>query len=493
MRFAISNRCLAAAWTLAVAVAVLIPAGTLAAADRPTLSPVPILLDGSGAEHPALVDDAADGGLLTVQAAAYADGLWLGLEFDAAVAADSGSGLVLHIDTDADPATGDADGCDLVFDLQSRNGSLHPRRTLPGEGRLFSRLGIKVAPTFESTSCEILIPRKIRGGESIFTGERLRFFVVYAGDRAPDAGFVGLPWTEHAAPVQRIALARAPGSALRIASWNIKRDGLFEEDSADAIARLLPVIDADVLVVCESFRYDADEVLERVREISDSTGFMYARKADPGNVVLSRYPIPQWWSILDLPSRYNGHRGSAVLIDAPAGPIMVLPQHWRCCDKDGQRLYEADALIGFLRDAFTEGGNFTLPRELPFVICGDLNLVTTRRPLDVVLTGEVVDKDSYGPDFAPGPGRTPLVAVPLRHSDAPLMHTWRQAESKYYPGRLDWVLVPSNVEVLRGFVLDTGTMFGQTLNEHGLDRRDSSVASDHGAIVVDVTWDGADQ
>jgi endonuclease/exonuclease/phosphatase family metal-dependent hydrolase len=333
-----------------------------------------------------------------------------------------------------------------------------------------------------------MIPRELPGGGSIFPGEAFRFFVVFESDRAPDQGFVELEWSRSDAMVEAIPLERAPGAHLRLASWNIERDGLFADERSDALRRLILVVNPDVLIVIESFRHDGAEVQARMAEIIGSNVFRYVQKTDPGNVVLSRFPISAWWPILDLPTRHNGHRNSAAMINTPHGEFMVLPQHWRCCDKEGQRLFEADSTIGFLRDAFTEGGNFTLDREVPFVVCGDLNLVTSRRPLDVVLTGVVVDKDSYGPDFAPGPGRTALEPVELRHVEAPLMHTWSKSGSKYYPARLDWVLVPSSVQVLRGFVLDTGLMSGGLLERHGLERMDSSVASDHAAVVVDLSW-----
>ena len=443
------------------------------------------VLDGNPSELPLADDDAADGGLLTVRAQAWADGLWIGLEFDGEVAATSGSGLVLHVDTDGDGSTGDSDGCEFVFDLQARHGSLHPDRELPGAGRMFHRLGVAMAPAFRATTAELRIPRTIRGGDSIFAGPRARCFVVFDGDRAPDRGYIELEWSEQPVPVERIAVSRAGG--LRVASWNIEKDGLFDEERFEAQSRLLRALDADVLVVNESFRYGADEVFARVQPLGL---FEHAAKADPGNVVLSRYPILETWPIIDGPERWNGHRVSAVVVDTPSGPFLLLPQHWRCCKKEGQRLFEADAVVGFLRDAFTEGGNFTFDEELPFVVLGDLNLVTTRRPLDVVLTGVVVDKDSFGPDFPPGPQRTPLSVVPVRHSDAPFTHTYRPRDtSKYYPARLDWALVPSSVSVLRAFVLDSGTMFGTTLEELGLQRRDSRIASDHMPVVVDVSFD----
>jgi endonuclease/exonuclease/phosphatase family metal-dependent hydrolase len=350
---------------------------------------------------------------------------------------------------------------------------------------MFQRLGIELAPVYASEFVELFIPRMIRGGESVFTSPSVSFFVEFEHDRVPDEGFIDLAWSLDFVEVEPIALDRA--GALRIAAWNIEKDGLFDPQKQAAQDRILRALDADILIVAESFREEADAVLER---LGDLDMYEHAVKADPGNVVLSRHPIGGSWPIISLPDTHNGHRVSAVMIDTPDGEFLVLPQHWRCCARgENNRLFEADSVIGFLRDAFTGGGNFTFDSEPPFMIIGDLNLVTSRRPLDVLLSGVVIDKDSYGPDFPPGPGRTPLRAIPVRHSHAPFTYTWHSGGTKYYSARLDWALVPSNVRVEGAFVLDTGTMFGTTLQDSGLRRRDSRVASDHMPVVVDVRWD----
>ena len=441
-----------------------------------TAAPQAPLLDGDGAEHPLGVDDRADGGLLELRAR-LDDGLWIGLEFADEIEADSGSGLVLHLDADADPDTGDDEGCDLVFDLQARHGFLHPERPLPGSGRLHERLGLVVVPTFASARAELYLPRRD------LVGDRARFYVVHGNDRVPDSGFVEV---EHAAPVAIPPLGLEKSGALRIAAWNVERDGFFDPARRDALRRLLAAIDPDVLVVMEVFDHTDRETLERSSILG--LHLPYAAKADPGNVVISRHPIDSAWSVIDPADRRNGHRVSAAVLDTPDGPFMVMPAHWRCCAKEGERLFEADATVGFLRDAFTAGGNFSLDSELPFVVCGDLNLVTTRRPLDVLLSGIVVDKDSFAPDFPAGPGRTPLEPVPLRHSHAPFEFTWRPQGGKYYAGRLDWVIRPTSVTVTGGFVLDTATMPPEVLHAHGLRAQDSATASDHAPVVVDVDW-----
>jgi endonuclease/exonuclease/phosphatase family metal-dependent hydrolase len=444
------------------------------------------VLDGDGSEHPLAVDDSADGKLMMLRAKAYTDGLWLGLEFDRPVEVDSGSGLVVHANVDGDLKTGDQHGCELVFDMRARHGTVHTDLEVPGRGRLHEKLGVKVAPAFESTTAEIQIPRMIRGGHSLYMNPGVGIFIEFEGDRVPDEGFLELQWSPDFVEFDPIPIERHEGAFLRVVAWNIEQDGLFDPDRMEAQSKMIRALDPDVLVVSESFNHSAEKVFAQVETLDL---FDHAVKADPGNVVLSRHPISGSWPISSLPDDRNGYRASAVMIDAPDGEFLVLPQHWRCCDKgEGARLFEADSLIGFLKDAFTPKGNFSFESEPPFLVIGDLNLVVTRRPLDVALTGIVIDKDSYGPDFPPGPDRTPLTVVPMRHAEAPFTYTWHSSGTKYYSARLDWALVPSSVEVLRSFVFDTGTMFGATLQELGLSRRDARVASDHMPIVVDVRW-----
>ena len=51
--------------------------------------------------------------------------------------------------------------------------------------------------------------------------------------------------------------------------------------------------------------------------------------------------------------------------------LLVIGNHWRCCTADEDRQNEADSVVGFLRDARTEGGVITLPEGTPFEgLCG---------------------------------------------------------------------------------------------------------------------------
>src|SRR5207248_2624641 len=80
------------------------------------------------------------------------------------------------------------------------------------------------------------------------------------------------------------------------------------------------------------------------------------------------------------------------------------------------------------------------------ILAGDLNLVGSRPPLDLLRQGLDVD----GSDLT--------VARPMVLGDTTLL-TWRDPPTGYAPGRLDYVTYSkSNAQVLNAFVLDTSRL-----------------------------------
>ena len=140
----------------------------------------------------------------------------------------------------------------------------------------------------------------------------------------------------------------------------------------------------------------------------------------------------------------------------------------------------------FLHDARNPGGVVTLPTGTPFVLMGDLNLVGWRQQLDTILTGDIQDEGSYGPDSPPDWDGGPFAAVMSRHADARVAYTWRNDYSTYYPGLLDWILYTDSALALHNhYVLETRTMMPATLSTYGLHYWDTVDASDHAPRVAD--------
>ncbi|MBZ0171268.1 MAG: hypothetical protein K8E66_02710, partial [Phycisphaerales bacterium] len=102
---------------------------------------------------------------------------------------------------------------------------------------------------------------------------------------------------------------------------------------------------------------------------------------------------------------------------------------------------------------------------------GDLNLVGSRGPLDLLLSG-----------LAGNGGDLVTVDTPVLGSDA--WYTWRDDQSTFGPGRLDWLLV-GDARVVQAFSLDTRVRDPGVIAGWGL-RPDDSAVSDHLPVVVDL-------
>lgn len=153
------------------------------------------------------------------------------------------------------------------------------------------------------------------------------------------------------------------------------------------------------------------------------------------------------------------------------GPLCVASLHLKCCGSIGSREDEA-------RRAEAEAAGATLGPLLDArapcvrVAGGDLNLVGSRTPLDVLAQGL---GDAAGP--------LAIVESPVLGDHA--LYTWSESWSRFSPGRLDYLLHGSGVRVARSFALDTRRLDDAALAAAGLERKDSS-ASDHLPLALDL-------
>lgn len=169
-------------------------------------------------------------------------------------------------------------------------------------------------------------------------------------------------------------------------------------------------------------------------------------------------------------------RALFALVSTPAGDVLACTTHLKCCGSAGSRedlirMAEVAAInerYTAIADAIrAESGEVAEAR----VIGGDLNLVGSRGPLDLLREGLA----SNGGDLA-------AVDTPVLGSDA--WYTWRDDRSSFGPGRLDWLLV-GDARVAQAFSLDTRVLDPGVLALWGLEQNDSAV-SDHLPVVVDL-------
>ena len=430
-----------------------------------------------------------------------AQSLWLGLRFGERADANDEPGLTLLIDADADSTTGSAGGFagfEIAWDLGGREGRIAGlEQSSDRARRLHDRLGLISMPTVDGPSVEIALPRQTRDGLPLMASDRIGVacFDRVSGDRIPDTGTLQLTVTE-SVPVEALPLERERPEDLRILSWNVRGDGLFDAEDPDrmeAIARILRAVDPDVFVFEEVWKHDAFAVRDRLAQWMDRDFSQWsAVKEDRGNVLLSRYRIVQTWDVGAVegidPDRLPTRMTAALLL-VPRGQLLLVANHWHCCGADDKRQVEADALAAFVHDAVTRGDDVELPYQSPVVLVGDFNLVGRREPLETLIEGKIHDKRRFGSPGATDWDGSGLLPVPLRHLTTPFTHTWRNPRGRFYPGRLDWVFVTDSVIRLgRHYVLDTDTVDPRLLRRYGLRQNDTLQASDHAPVVVDLQF-----
>lgn len=479
----------------------LLAALILAAVPAARADLMPIQLDGffdDWAEvQPLHVDGAGDGGTVDFRAVAVANDheyLYLRFEVTGDVQPDELQSIELYLDTDLNAATGTAFGgigAELVWRFGNRNGTYRPAGT--NYTVYHDNVGLMMGPTVSNDQFEVALRRGITpaGGVPFLTGGAVRFILrdVTSGDLCPNSGSIAYTLTAGSDVAPTLPLGRGDPAHLRVMTWNILQDGLWTSSKYDAQNRLLDAIDPDVMVLNEIWDHSAAETAARVETFlpSGAGEQWHAAKVDAGNVIVSRLPILQTW----LVNGSTSLRESAALLDlgpAQAKDLLLVACHLRCCTDDATRQEEADGLVKFLRDARTAGGAITLAADTPIILAGDMNLVGWRRQLDTIVTGDILDNATFGPDSAPDWDGTDLAVPPSRHPDGRGGYTWRSDTSAYYPGLLDWIFyTDSALTVHNHYILETRTLLPATRTATGLQALDIPTASDHAPRVADFT------
>lgn len=304
---------------------------------------------------------------------------------------------------------------------------------------------------------------------------------------------------------------RDPQAELRMVCYNVLWNNIFPEESeqnADRFVRVMRALNPDIVALQEialpSWRRD-----EGGREWSAEDAAFIMNAALPlgegltwhghqsyDNVILSRFPL----EMKAKETKPRGDRGQAIaLVDLPdaefAFDFYVMNNHYKCCDpeqNDVRRQEQSDAIVNWLRDARTEGGEIDLPAGTAIVVCGDLNIVGSFQPVTTLVEGDIIDEEEYGVDSPADWDGTGLTDLHPRHNvDGADDYTWRDDTGEYDPGRLDYIIYSDSVlEAVKGFVLNTTTMSDADLAACGLEKLDVVVDDagekfDHLPLVVD--------
>lgn len=459
---------------------------------------LPILIDGnvgdwSGAVE--LVDPAGDAGasgidLREVDIANDDEYLFLRFQVSVDIGIQESNSLVLYLDTDLNAATGKAVGgigAELEWRFGDRAGTYHPTSTTIGQ----DDIRLRPLPSVTASEFEIAIGRDVRpnGSQLLFTGASLRVLLrdeLGSGDSAPNSGMT-LTYTFDGTPVPPpapLSFPREQPDDVRLMTWNVRDlegGSGFDPAVTPAADRVISAIDPQILCFQEIYNASAASTQALVESFlpSGPGETWYAAKGND-NIVVSRFPILGSWPI-------DGNL--AVHLDTNAilqRDVLLVCAHLPCCANNAARQDEADNIMAFFRDAKTAGGTVTVPTGTAFFITGDLNLVGDSQQLATLLTGDIVDEATYGPDFAPDWDNSALADVVSRQVAARFAYTWRSDASTFAPGRLDFIIYSdSGLDHGNHYSVYTPEMPAAELAVLGLQAGDVTSVSDHLPHVAD--------
>ncbi len=165
-------------------------------------------------------------------------------------------------------------------------------------------------------------------------------------------------------------------------------------------------------------------------------------------------------------------RLASAIVHTPSGDILAGSLHLKCCgavgtSEDLKRIAESLAINTALRHKARD------IKPAALVLAGDVNLVGSQLPLELLRTGADLD------------GSNLTVAQPTITGDR-AVYTWRDPKSNFPPGRLDYLLYSDHTASAQAaFILDCGALSDRDLRDLNLLRTDTS-ASDHLPTVIDL-------
>jgi endonuclease/exonuclease/phosphatase family metal-dependent hydrolase len=436
---------------------------------------------------PAWTDPSGDGDRIDFQriwVRSDSDRLTIRFEVGSEINLQDGNSITLLIDGDADPSTGHSVGglgAELVWVFGEREGVIADG----GRERAVhqSEIGLRQAPTVSSTEFEVSLLRRTDGGAPVACAPRASVALLDGrgerGDRLPDRGAVAIALS-NAPPSSPpdVKLERRSRNDIRVLSYNVLRDGLFNRPTP--FFRVLRAVEPDVICLQEVWDHTAEESAEQIAiALPDAT--WHGAGTDDCQIV-SRYPVIESRAI-------GGTENSWALIDLPDDrysiDLSIVSAHPPCCNNEKDRQAELDAMAAWTRDLVGPTGR-GLPKRTPIVVAGDMNLVGGARQLETLLAGEIVDEATHGTSGHPDWDGSPLEDAVPRHAGGYDTFTWRDAGSSFAPGRLDYIVYSDSVlELGNAFVLAAEELAPEILERYGLWPGDTLEASDHLPVVAD--------
>lgn len=391
--------------------------------------------------------------------------------------------ITLYLDTDNDPETGVSNfgiGYEFEFSFGNRGGTFHgDQNTSFGP----YDVGLISAPTITSTIFEFKMDLDAQlNGQLVFPSQSIGVVLKSdgdSGDSVPENGeTLTYTFSQHIFAAPSFRIRKEDNSDIRVLSYNVLRDNLFDPEVQDEFRRIFQAIRPDIIGLSEVYENSGEQAAALIETFLPSQEGEQWYSGDTGNdnLMVSRYPVIDQSSI---------DANAAFLLDLGDREMFTIVAHPPCCANNDSRQNEFDAMMAFLRDS-KDGQEFDIEEITPIIIMGDMNLVGFARQQTTLLTGDIDDEQTYGSDFNPDWDDSALEDSKPSNPGYPTSFTWYSPNSSFGAGRLDYIVYSgSAMELANSFSLFTPSLHADTLAAYGLQSDDTIIASDHIPVVAD--------
>lgn len=312
-------------------------------------------------------------------------------------------------------------------------------------------------------------------------------------------------------------LKKASPEQIRVMSFNVGWDSIFPDDdpqndpwrqdsSGAEFARILKAVEPDILCLQEinpvRDPQQVGDLLDAALPLDDDQTWQTHSGQD--NVIAARFKLGMETDKLVRRGSVTDFGHAMALVDLPdteyENDLYLICAHFPALGGQTNieaRQEHADAIMAWIGDAKTPGGEIDLPRGTPILVLGDLNVYDTdpAHHLTTLLSGDIEDEDRYGPDILPDWDETGLADALPRHNGAGEdVYTWRDDTQEFNPGALDRILYTDSVlSIENAFVLNTEIMTQEELEAAGLEAGDVMLDPqtgryDHLPLAVDISF-----
>jgi len=304
---------------------------------------------------------------------------------------------------------------------------------------------------------------------------------------------------------------------IRVMSFNVGWDSIFPDDdpqndqwrrdsSGAEFARILKAVKPDIICLQEinpvRDPQQVGNILDAVLPLDN--GQTWQTHSGQDNVIAARFKLGMETDTLIQGGSITDFGHAMALVDLPytgyENDLYLICAHFQA--QGGQvnveaRQEHADAIISWLGDTKTPGGEIDLPFGTPIVVLGDFNVYDTdpAHHLTTLLSGDIEDEGRYGQDIMPDWDEAGLAdALPRHNGVGEDVYTWRDDTLEFNPGALDRILYTDSVIVVENaFVLNTEVMTEEELEAAGLKAGDVMLDPetgryDHLPLAVDISF-----